>query len=225
MSAYNRLKENRDAGILDELTNSKITQMEYMVIFLNDQIYNASIVLEDILRKSNRYRHKEKMLFNEMKREIKKYNDRIADWDTKYVEMIADITSSLEEDIKPHLDIYSYQISQALLNSNITGANNSIIVQTDLLYVLGKMSSTCLEEIKNIYFNHTACYYTMLDELEIKNVCRFAKELSLMSQKKVMKNKEDIYFQHNPMVRAAFDVVLKKIWDSKLYNKAFENWE
>lgn len=224
MSAYRSLEKNGKADALDELTNGKITQMEYMVIFLNDQMYNTSIVIEDILRKNNRYRHKEKMLCNEIKKEIKKYNDSIANWSPSFVELIADVTASLEEDIKPSLDIYAYQISQAFLNNGISGCDNQMLTQTHILSVLHRMASTCLEGIRDLYFKHTSCYYTSLVQLEIKNIDRLASELSFISERSLREKKLVIVLASNEMAKKAFDVVLKKIWDTKLYDKAFENW-
>lgn len=225
MGAYKRLEKNREsAEILDDLTNRKITQMEYMVIFLNDQMYNTSLVIEDILRKNNRYRHKEKMIYNEIKKEISRYNNRLSFWSEEFITLIADVTSSLEDDIKPSLDIYSYQISQALLDCGIDGVNNQIMTQSHQLYVLNRMVTAVLNGIKDLYFKYTACYYTSLSQLEIKNIDRLSSELFGISAK-ILKDKNIIVdLSSNKMVTAAFDVILKKIWDTRLYDKAFENW-
>lgn len=225
MGAYKRLQKNRmSVEDLDNLTNRKITQMEYMVIFLNDQMYNTSLVIEDVLRKNGKYRHKEKMLCNEIKKEIGKYNNRLDNWSREFITLIADVTSSLEEDIKPSLDIYSYQISQALLDHGVSGVNNQIMTQVHQLFVLNRMAVSVLDGIQDMYFKHTACYYPSLFQLEIKNLDRLSSELFGISAK-TLKDKDIVVdLSANKMVTAAFDVVLKKIWDTKFYDKAFENW-
>lgn len=223
-TAYDKLKENCGAEVLDQVTQGKITQMEYMVIFLNDQIYNTSLVIEDILKKNGRYRQKEKMLIKEIRKEITKYNNRMSNTDDRFVDLIADVTASLEDDIGPHINIFTYQISQELLNHGIDGVDNMMITQTHLLHVLHRMAESSLKEIKRMYFEYTSCEYTSLAVLEMKGIARLANELSFIFQRSMINNNLVVNLYSNEMVKRSFDVFLKKVWDTKLYDKAFENW-
>ncbi|MEG2282957.1 MAG: hypothetical protein RSB93_06980, partial [Rikenellaceae bacterium] len=96
---------------IDQETNGLVSSLTYVVLFVNDQVYNYSLMLGEELKNSPFYRHEAKRLFNDIMKCVDNYNTNIFRTVKVNAEAFADITQSMEDDIKPHIDTYLYSVS------------------------------------------------------------------------------------------------------------------
>ena len=71
------MRQYNDWEEIDKDTNGLVTSLTYMVLFLNDQVYNYTVSLMEVIRNSEHYRHNAKRTANAIEREINAYNTNI----------------------------------------------------------------------------------------------------------------------------------------------------
>lgn len=116
------MRQYNDWEEIDKDTNGLVTSLTYMVLFLNDQVYNYTVSLMEAIRNSEHYRHNAKRTANAIERGINAYNTNIFRIAKANKEAFAEITQSMEEDVQPHIDRYYYTISQILLDHGVSGS-------------------------------------------------------------------------------------------------------
>ena len=99
MKQYNSWDE------IDKDTGGLVTSLTYIVLFVNDQVYNFEMQLSDHIKGCGLYR------------QMAAYNRQICRIAGVNAEAMALITQSMEDDIKPHIDRYGFTVSQALHNA------------------------------------------------------------------------------------------------------------
>ncbi|REC35424.1 hypothetical protein [Parabacteroides distasonis] len=115
------MRQYNDWEEIDKDTNGLVTSLTYMVLFVNDQVYNYTVSLMEAIRNSEHYRHNAKRTANVIEREINAYNTNIFRIAKANKEAFAEITQSMEEDVQPHIDRYYYTISQIFTGSRGIG--------------------------------------------------------------------------------------------------------
>lgn len=68
------MRQYNDWEEIDKDTNGLVTSLTYMVLFLNDQVYNYTVSLMEAMRNSEHYRHNAKRTANAIERGINAYN-------------------------------------------------------------------------------------------------------------------------------------------------------
>ena len=111
MNQYNSWDE------IDKDTGGLVTSLTYIVLFVNDQVYNFEMQLSDHIKGCGLYRQKVKMLINNMDRQMAAYNRQICRIAGVIEDAKALNTQSMEDDIKPQIDRYGFTVSQALHNA------------------------------------------------------------------------------------------------------------
>ena len=96
------MRQYNDWEEIDKDTNGLVTSLTYMVLFVNDQVYNYTVSLMEAIRNSEHYRHNAKR--TAIEREINAYNTNIFRISKANKEAFAEITQSMEEDVQPHID-------------------------------------------------------------------------------------------------------------------------
>ena len=71
------MKQYNDWEEIDKDTNGLVTSLTYMVLFVNDQVYNYTVSLMEAMRNSEHYRHNAKRTANAIEKEIDAYNTNI----------------------------------------------------------------------------------------------------------------------------------------------------
>ena len=102
---------------IDQDTGGLVTSLTYIVLFLNDQVYNSTIELRDNIKNTSFYKHEKHV--NDLYKFMRSYNTNIGITANINQEALAIITQSMEDDIKPHIDRYGFAISQSLHNAGI----------------------------------------------------------------------------------------------------------
>ena len=100
------MKQYNDWEEIDKDTNGLVTSLTYMVLFLNDQVYNYTVSLMEAIRNSEHYRHNAKRTANAIERGINAYNTNIFRIAKANKEAFAEITQSMEEDV--HAGIHCF---------------------------------------------------------------------------------------------------------------------
>lgn len=203
---------------IDQESNGKIAHVTYVALFVNDQIYNYSIELESSLQGSGKMRHLVKKTFKDLKLAVENYNRLIFSKLSINADMFADITQSMEEDIKPSIDILMYQISGELLKNGISGATNkasSICVVINVLCQCSKMISKVFKEdvSKQQGFIPTNFDYLCLDTVEKKSL-----DLSTI----LINPDQTVDFNKIDSVMMAFEILTRRLLDPKIFQKAIQ---
>ena len=138
---------------IDEQSGMKVSAFTYITLFLNDQVYGYEAMLEDEIKKSKIYRERIKYCFKRLHQAVKEYNRLMMNTlSTGQSELMADILSSLEGELKPSLDTYMYQVSQYLLDAGINGEANRFASIASTINMLAQTSNLTIS-----VFNDTVC--------------------------------------------------------------------
>lgn len=138
---------------IDEQSGMKVSAFTYITLFLNDQVYGYEAMLDDEIRKSNMYRERVKYCFNLLHKAVKEYNRLMMNTlSPAQSDLMADILSSLESELKPSLDTYLYQVSQYLLDAGINGETNRFASIASTINMLAQTSNLTIS-----VFNDTVC--------------------------------------------------------------------
>lgn len=140
------MKQYNDWEEIDKDTNGLVTSLTYMVLFVNDQVYNYTVSLMEAMRNSEHYRHNAKRTANAIEKEIDAYNTNIFRIAKANKEALAEITQSMEEDVQPHIDRYYYTISQILLDHGVSGMTNRIASLSSTINMLAQMSRITISD-------------------------------------------------------------------------------
>lgn len=138
---------------IDEQSGMKVSAFTYITLFLNDQVYGYEAMLEDEIKKSKLYKGSVKYNFNRLHNAVKEYNRLMMNTlSPSQSELMADILSSLEGELKPSLDTYLYQVSQYLLDAGINGEANRFASIASTINMLAHTSNLTIS-----VFNDTVC--------------------------------------------------------------------
>ena len=213
------LKENQIDSWekIDEETNSLVSILTYIVLFVNDQVYNYSFLLGDELKKSPLYRFKVKKLFNDIEKEICKYNKNIFRIANVNAEVLANITLSMEEDIKPHIDNYYYTISQVLLNHGISGERNRLSSLACVINMLSQTSRLSINDFGNVISKRFHIANNPLEYLSLDKIERLSDLLS----SEIGESREKINLDKETSVHAAFRALFNNLMKPEVFEKAF----
>lgn len=140
------MRQYNDWEEIDKDTNGLVTSLTYMILFVNDQVYNYTVSLMEAIRNSEHYRHNAKRTANAIEREINAYNTNIFRIAKANKEAFAEITQSMEEDVQPHIDRYYYTISQILLDHGVSGSANRITSLSSTINMLAQMSRITISD-------------------------------------------------------------------------------
>lgn len=89
------MKQYNDWEEIDKDTNGLVTSLTYMVLFLNDQVYNYTVSLMETIRNSEHYRYNAKRTANAIERGINAYNTNIFRIAKANKEAFAEITNAI----------------------------------------------------------------------------------------------------------------------------------
>lgn len=138
---------------IDEQSGMKVTAFTYITLFLNDQVYAYEALLGQEIRKSKLYRGSVKHNFTRLHLAVKEYNRlMMRTLSPVQGDFLAGILSRLEEELKPSLDTYLYQVSQYLLDSGISGEANRLASIASTINMLAQTSNLTIS-----VFNDTVC--------------------------------------------------------------------
>lgn len=119
-----------------------------IALYLNDQVYNFQISLDEAITKSDFNRHSIKKYNNQIKKNIKAYNaqmERIMK-EPIYMERFANMLSEIEEECASSLELYKFQVSQFLLDHGICGDKNMICSLASTINMLCQTSRCTIEQ-------------------------------------------------------------------------------
>lgn len=196
-------------------------QPTFVGLFVNDQIYNYLIELEETMKKSGFFRHELKKTFLEMKHEIEKYNRMMFRKIEKDEVVFADITQEMEDHLKKHLDILRYSISQALLDNRIEGSLNLLASLSALINILCQCSKSVAKVFTENIYHVFGVRATNLDYLNLTEIERLSKKLADLFVQPGREVRE-LDFNRVPSVMTAFEVLVNKMLEPEYFTKIIE---
>lgn len=213
MKKYNSWDE------IDKDTGGLVTSLTYIVLFINDQVYNFEMQLSDHIKGCRLYRQKVKMLVNSMDRQMAAYNRQICRTAGVNAEAMALITQSMEDDIKPHIDRYGFTVSQALHNAGCHEDLNKVLSICSTVDMLCQTSNITIRDffISISKYAPLACNpleYLSMDKI-LHLVCELTDELT---PKEVSVNLNEL-----PEITTAFQAIANNMLKTEIFEKAFES--
>lgn len=206
---------------IDRDSHGMVTNLTYTVLFINDQIYNYSLILLEQIRKTKLYRHKVKKLCNEIVRATENYNYTLggANITTINKTSLAVITASIEEDVEKHIKLYQFTLSQILLGKGIEGERNIIASVSSTLNMLAQMSELTIKD-----FGRFARSYNVsgnpLSILSLNGIEQKSDEIS-----NIIIGNVKVNLNEYPEVMVAFKGIANNLLKAEVFNKAFEEAE
>lgn len=211
MKQYNNWEE------IDKDTDGLVTSLTYIVLFVNDQVYNYALNIYDSCRNTPYYRRGVKKNINELKRFMESYNTNICRIANVNVETLAVITQSMEDDIKPHIDRYGFAISQTLLNNGCSGELNHLISIASTIDMLCQTSKITIRDFYISMRKLVPIAVNPLAWLSIDKAMFYARMITdNLTPKDVSINLNDI-----PAISTAFQAISNKMLSPDVFEKAF----
>lgn len=205
---------------VDEDTRGLVSALTYVVLFINDQVYNHILMLGENLKPSKFYKHKNKMDFNTIDKEIKAYNFRINNIACIQSEVFASITQSMEDDLKHHIDRYYYAVSQVLLNNETTGEANRIASYASTINMLCQVSNLCINDFGKRICDLYRMQNNPLDYLKQEKIEKRSAELSSRMADRATK----VNLNEEPSVSMAFMCIMSNMLNPKVFENAFASY-
>lgn len=196
-------------------------QPTFVGLFVNDQIYNYSIELEEVMKKDGLFRHNFKKTFLEMKREIAKYNRMMFRKVEKDEIVFAEITQDMEDHLEKHIEVLKYCISQTLLDNGIQGALNRTASLAVLINILCQCSKSVARVFTENIYEAFGVRATNLDYLKLTEVERLSMKLANLLVESEREKKE-LDFNAVPSIMTAFEVLVNKMLEPEYFTKIVE---
>lgn len=204
--------------ILNSL-NSLHSTVEAMGLFVNDQVYNYIVKIEPDIRKSPLYKQRFKKMFNDICKEIKRYNNLIYTMNKKRSMVVADITQVMEDELMPYIENLSQIMRDIIrlrsLPSDRAGIAVLMLTISSLAAVSGRIVSAGYEIIREMGGGQGGNPFLFLD---IGKIEYLATELSNEITGGEIQLEED----EARKVSDAMDIFLQKMSDEKIVDKIIE---
>lgn len=204
--------------ILNSL-NSLHSTVEAMGLFVNDQVYNYIAKIEPDIRKSPLYKQRFKKMFNDICKEIKRYNNLIYTMNKKRSMVVADITQVMEDELMPYIENLSQIMRDIIrlrsLPSDRAGIAVLMLTISSLAAVSGRIVSAGYEIIREMGGGQGGNPFLFLD---IGKIEYLATELSNEITGGEIQLEED----EARKVSDAMDIFLQKMSDEKIVDKIIE---
>lgn len=213
-------QRHKDWQEIEAETNNLVSALTYVILFMNDQVYNHILILEEVLKPTKLYRQKTKYVFNIMDSEIKSYNNRICNIAGIQPDILASITQSMEDDIKPHIDKYYYAISQLLLDKGVSGTANRVASYACTVNMLCQVSSISIKDFGKRICDLYGIENNPLTYLNLARIEKLSSELSNLVTPKQIK----VNLNEEPRVFAAFNCIINSMLNPKVFENAFASY-
>lgn len=204
--------------ILNSL-NSLHSTVEAMGLFVNDQVYNYIVKIEPDIRKSPLYKQRFKKMFNDICKEIRRYNNLIYTMNKKRSMVVADITQVMEDELRPYIENLSQIMRDIIrlrsLPSDRAGIAVLMLTISSLAAVSGRIVSAGYEIIREMGGGQGGNPFLFLD---IGKIEYLATELSNEITGGEIQLEED----EARKVSDAMDIFLQKMSDEKIVDKIIE---
>lgn len=204
--------------ILNSL-NSLHSTIEAMGLFVNDQVYNYIVKIEPDIRKSPLYKQRFKKMFNDICKEIRRYNNLIYTMNKKRSIVVADITQVMEDELMPYIENLSQIMRDIIrlrsLPSDRAGIAVLMLTISSLAAVSGRIVSAGYEIIREMGGGQGGNPFLFLD---IGKIEYLATELS----NEIIGGEIQLEEDEARKVSDAMDIFLQKMSDEKIVDKIIE---
>lgn len=215
-----KLKESTNWEEIDEKSKGLVSVFTGVVLFLNDQVYNYSVALEEELKNSSLFRHKVKKFYNELSQYLSVYNMTIFKKVKVDQEAFANITISMEDDLKDHIEKFMYSVSQEFLNSGINGKENKIVSLSLTINMLSQISVLSIKDFGKVIHKY-GINKNPLAYLDLSKAERLSYELA----NEIVPKNIRVNINGNEQVKTAFVCFTNKLFSTSVLEKALFNIE
>lgn len=206
---------------IDQDTGGLVTSLTYIVLFLNDQVYNSTIELRDNIKNTSFYKHEVKKHVNDLYKFMRSYNTNIGITANVNQDALAIITQSMEDDIKPHIDRYGFAISQSLHNAGIHRELNNLISISSTIDMLCQASKITIRD-----FYTAICKYA---PLACNPLLYLSMDKAMFLTRRITDclTPKDVHIDLNeiPTISTAFQAIANKLLSPEVFEKAFSECE
>ena len=163
---------------VDNETNNLVACLTYVVLFVNDQVYNHITELGGDIRRTKLFRQEARRCTVGLERDIARYNALVFRTAGVNAETYADITLSMEADIKPAIDIYRWSVSQCLLDHGVDGEPNRIASLASTINMLAQVGDLTVSDFGGRICRKLFLAHNPLDYLRLPRVRYLSGRLS-----------------------------------------------
>lgn len=206
---------------IDQGTGGLVTSLTYIVLFLNDQVYNSVLQLRDEIRITPFYKQEVKKNVNDLYKYMRSYNTNIGITAKVNADALAIITQSMEDDIKPHIDKYGFAISQALHNAGCHGELNQLISISSIIDMLCQASKITIRDFYTAICKYAPLACNPLLYLSMDKAMFLSRNITdSLTPKDIHVNLNEI-----PAISTAFQAIANKLLSQEVFEKAFNECE
>lgn len=206
---------------IDQVTGGLVTSLTYIVLFLNDQVYNSVLQLRDEIRITPFYKQEVKKNVNDLYKYMRSYNTNIGITAKVNADALAIITQSMEDDIKPHIDKYGFAISQALHNAGCHGELNQLISISSIIDMLCQASKITIRDLYTAICKYAPLACNPLLYLSMDKAMFLSRNITdSLAPKDIHVNLNEI-----PAISTAFQAIANKLLSPEVFEKAFNECE
>lgn len=207
-----------DWNEINRQSEGLVATSTYLVLFVNDQVYNYTVSLMDALRKSALYKGSVKRMANRMERNMSVYNTDLFKVYKVDADSFAETTSLMEETVGPHIEKYCFTLSRILSDNDISGEANRICSLSSTINMLTQTSRCAIKHFGNRVSRFARHCGNPLTRLALGEVETLSDKLSNCVAGDGIK----VNLNEKPGIMAAFEAIMGALLNPQLMNRAFE---
>lgn len=211
-------KHMKDWEAVEKDSNGLVSLLTYISLFINDQIYGYYAEMSEVLNKSKLNRHMVKKLFRDMGREIKSYNKTVNYALGDAIEFFTDSMITMEEDMKPSIERYRWQINQFLTDKGVEAERNEIASYASTINMLAQAVGVVIDTFEAIMRKRYGIARNPLNYIRMDRIEKISGELANVTAD----NKNVINLNDEEKIRVAFEAFYNRLLRGDALKKVFD---
>lgn len=213
-----RGKRMSDWEQVEKDSKGLVSMLTYIALFINDQIYGYYADMSEVMKKSGLNRHMAKKLFRDMGREIRSYNSTINSAMGDASDFFADSMIVMEEDLKPSIERYRWQINQFLTDKGVDAERSGIASYASTINMLAQSVGVVIDTFSDIMRKRYGITRNPLNYIRMDRIKKISGELANVTAD----NRDIINLNENDNIRIAFEAFYNRLLRGDALKKVFD---
>lgn len=213
-----RGKHMSDWEQVEKDSKGLVSMLTYIALFINDQIYGYYADMSEVMNKSGLNRHMAKKLFRDMGREIRSYNQTVNSAIGDASDFFADSMIVMEEDLKPSIERYRWQINQFLTDKGVDAERSGIAAYSSTINMLAQSVCVVIDTFSEIMRKRYGITRNPLNYIRMDRIEKISGELANVTAD----NRDIINLNENDNIRIAFEAFYNRLLRGDALKKVFD---
>lgn len=213
-----RGKHMSDWEQVEKDSKGLVSMLTYIALFINDQIYGYYADMSEVMNKSGLNRHMAKKLFRDMGREIRSYNQTVNSAIGDASDFFADSMIVMEEDLKPSIERYRWQINQFLTDKGVDAERSGIASYASTINMLAQSVGVVIDTFSEIMRKRYGITRNPLNYIRMDRIGKISGELANVTAD----NRDIINLNENDNIRIAFEAFYNRLLRGDALKKVFD---